>query len=232
MAALGLCCYLSVLQLWRAGLLSSCCCGRLITEGSLVEVPGLQGPGSIVVACGPSCPAARGIFLDQGLNWCPLHRKADSQPLGQQGSPIQCFFDSRNTSVCSVCIYGIFGSPDKKNRQFPDKLQPLIWLFLKWYLPCVYTLCNVTAPLSLRGGAGFLSLESGRPCDPLWSVACSSRPAASSCRSKPWPSSALCADHRRSLLERETLEAELSKPIWLSQFPAMLRSLAKIRKCS
>ena len=47
---LGLCCCLSFLQLWRAGLLSSCCCGCLFAEGSLVKVPGLQGPGSIVVA--------------------------------------------------------------------------------------------------------------------------------------------------------------------------------------
>ena len=29
----------------------------------------------------------RGIFLDQGLNLCPLHWQADSQPLDLQGSP-------------------------------------------------------------------------------------------------------------------------------------------------
>ena len=29
----------------------------------------------------------RGIFLDQGLNQCPLHWQADSCPLYHQGSP-------------------------------------------------------------------------------------------------------------------------------------------------
>ena len=43
--------------------------------------------GSVVVAHGPSCSAACGIFPDQGLNPCPLHWQADSQPLCHQGSP-------------------------------------------------------------------------------------------------------------------------------------------------
>ena len=34
-----------------------------------------------------SCSAACGIFLDQGLNWCPLHWQVDSYPLHHQGSP-------------------------------------------------------------------------------------------------------------------------------------------------
>ena len=37
---------------------------------------------------GPSCSAACGIFPDQGLNPCPLHWQADSQPLRHQGSPL------------------------------------------------------------------------------------------------------------------------------------------------
>ena len=32
---------------------------------------------------GFSCPKARGVFPDQGLNLCPLHWQVDSQPLGQ-----------------------------------------------------------------------------------------------------------------------------------------------------
>ena len=43
--------------------------------------------GSLVVAHGPSCSAACGIFPDQGSNPCPLHWQADSQPLRHQGSP-------------------------------------------------------------------------------------------------------------------------------------------------
>ena len=42
---------------------------------------------SVVVAHGPSCSAACGIFPDQGSNPCPLHWQADSQPLCHQGSP-------------------------------------------------------------------------------------------------------------------------------------------------
>ena len=34
--------------------------------------------GSVVVAHGPSCPAACGIFPDQGSNLCPLHWQVDS----------------------------------------------------------------------------------------------------------------------------------------------------------
>ena len=48
--------------------------------------------GSVVVAHGPSCSAARGIFPDQGSNPCPLHWQADSQPLPHQGSPISWYF--------------------------------------------------------------------------------------------------------------------------------------------
>ena len=43
--------------------------------------------GSVVVAHGPSCSAACGIFPDQGSNPCPLPWQADSQPLCHQGSP-------------------------------------------------------------------------------------------------------------------------------------------------
>ena len=40
--------------------------------GSVVVAHGLQSSGSVVVAHGLSCSAACGIFLDQGLNPCPL----------------------------------------------------------------------------------------------------------------------------------------------------------------
>ncbi|KAJ8782455.1 hypothetical protein J1605_010163 [Eschrichtius robustus] len=47
---------------------------------------GSRHAGSVVVAHGPSCSAACGIFPDQGSNLCPLHWQADSQPLRHQGS--------------------------------------------------------------------------------------------------------------------------------------------------
>ena len=43
--------------------------------------------GSVVVAHGLSCSVARGIFPEQGLNQCPSHCKADSQPVDHQGRP-------------------------------------------------------------------------------------------------------------------------------------------------
>ena len=69
--------------------------GLLIAVASLVEEHGLQvyepqqlwHAGSVVVACRPSRSMACGILPDQGLNPCPLHWQADSQPLRHQGSP-------------------------------------------------------------------------------------------------------------------------------------------------
>ena len=48
------------------------------TQASVVAAHGFSRAGSLVVAHGPSCPTACGIFLDQGLNLRPLHYKADS----------------------------------------------------------------------------------------------------------------------------------------------------------
>ena len=52
---------------------------------------GSRRSGSVVVAHGPTCSAACGIFPDQGSNPCPLHWQADSQPLRHQGSPTGLF---------------------------------------------------------------------------------------------------------------------------------------------
>ena len=57
-------------------------CGLLIAVVSLVAAHGLQSmSASVVVMQGLSCPAACGIFLDKGLNSCPLHQWVDSLPL-------------------------------------------------------------------------------------------------------------------------------------------------------
>ena len=45
---------------------------------SLVAEHGLYSMGSVVVAHRLSCLESRGIFLDQGLNMCPLHWQVDS----------------------------------------------------------------------------------------------------------------------------------------------------------
>ena len=53
----------------------------------LLRGTGSRRTGSVIVAHGPSCSTACGIFPDQGLNPCPLHWQAESQPLRHQGSP-------------------------------------------------------------------------------------------------------------------------------------------------
>ena len=81
MAELGLCCCMHRLSL-VGGLLFIVVLRVLIAVASRGGVSGghrLQGmQASAVVAHALSCSAACGIFLDQGLNTCPLHWWADS----------------------------------------------------------------------------------------------------------------------------------------------------------
>ena len=102
LAVLGLCfCAWAFSSCGKQGLLSGCCvlashcsvfCCRIQVLGawtSVVVACWLQSVGSVVVEQRLSCPAACGIFPDQGLNQCPLHCKMDSELLGHQGIPIQ-----------------------------------------------------------------------------------------------------------------------------------------------
>ena len=68
------------------------CAGLSLSRPLLLRSTGSRRAGSVVVAHGPSCFAACGIFPDQGSNPCPLHQQADSQPLRHQGSPVTTFF--------------------------------------------------------------------------------------------------------------------------------------------
>ena len=63
------------------------CAGLSLSRPLLLWSTGSRRAGSVVVAHGPSCSEACGIFPDQGSNPCPLHRQADFQPLHHQGSP-------------------------------------------------------------------------------------------------------------------------------------------------
>ena len=67
---------------------SSRCVGLSLSRPLLLQSTGSRCAGSAIVAHGPSCSAACGIFPDQGSNACPLHWQADSQPLRHQGSPV------------------------------------------------------------------------------------------------------------------------------------------------
>ena len=66
--------------------------GLSLLRPLLLRSTGSRHAGSVIVAHGPSCSAACGIFPDQGSNPCPLHWQADSQPLCHQGSPFFFFF--------------------------------------------------------------------------------------------------------------------------------------------
>ena len=67
---------------------SSRCTGLSLSWPLLLRSTGSRRAGSVVVAHGPSCSVACGIFPDRGTNPCPMHWQADSQPLSHQGSPL------------------------------------------------------------------------------------------------------------------------------------------------
>ena len=75
-------------------------CRLLVAAASLVGQHRLQAPRfqqlhqavSVIEAHRLSFSSARGIFLDQGTNPCPLHCQTDSLPQDHQESPILFFF--------------------------------------------------------------------------------------------------------------------------------------------
>ena len=85
--------------------------GPLTIEASLLRSTGSRRAGSAIVAHGPSCPAACGIFPDQGSNPCPLHWQADSQPLRHQGSPLLRFFKFSKYAFAFICLFGLLFIP-------------------------------------------------------------------------------------------------------------------------
>ena len=85
---------------------SSRCTGLSLSRPLLLRSTGSRRAGSVIVAHGPSCSAARGIFPDQGSNPCPLHWQADSQPLRHQGSPPILSFDTDTIFFTGVWCWG------------------------------------------------------------------------------------------------------------------------------
>ena len=81
----------------ESGLLSNCGARASHCGGfSCCRARALDTQASVVVAHGFTCPVSCGILPDQGLNRCPLHYKADSQPSDYQESPTD-HFRSRRT---------------------------------------------------------------------------------------------------------------------------------------
>ena len=86
---------------------SSWCAGLSLSRPLLLRSTGSRRAGSVVVAHGPRCSAACGIFPDHGSNPCPLHWQADSQPLRHQGSPYFYFFNWSivDSHYCANLLY-------------------------------------------------------------------------------------------------------------------------------
>ena len=82
---------------------SSRCAGLTLSRPLFLRSTGSRRAGSVVVAHGPSCSTACGIFPDQGSNPCPLHWRADSQPLRHQGSPYPNFLTLQFLVLKKLC---------------------------------------------------------------------------------------------------------------------------------
>ena len=104
LAALGLqCCTCFSLVVASGGYSVVAVCRLLIAVASSCRTQALGHAGFsiyrfgvlehslVVVAHRLRCSAARGIFLDNGLNMCLLHWQVDSLPLSHQGSPLPPF---------------------------------------------------------------------------------------------------------------------------------------------
>ena len=79
MPALGFhCCVQAFSSCGEQGLRSSCDMQASLVVASHCRAWALELMGSVTVAHGLSCSIACGIFLDQGLNPCPLYWQVNS----------------------------------------------------------------------------------------------------------------------------------------------------------
>ena len=84
---------------------ASRCAGLSLSRPLLLQSTGSRRAGSVIVAHGPSCSAACGIFPDQGSNPCPLRWQADSQPLHHHGNPFGRFLITVSISVLVIRLF-------------------------------------------------------------------------------------------------------------------------------
>ena len=115
---------------------SSRCAGLSLLRPLLWRSTGSRRAGSVVVAHGPSCSAACGIFPDQGSNPCPLHWQADSQPLCHQGRPMLTFL--RNCQLFFKAAASSYSSTNISKFHF-FHIFAIFWIKfilvgLKWYV--------------------------------------------------------------------------------------------------
>ena len=103
---------------------SSRCTGLSPSRPLLLRSTGSRRAGSVIVAHGPSCSAARGIFPDQGSNPCPLHWQADSQPLCHQGSPLLPFLKMNIRDITNLSDL-LDNHSEHKNSLFSFEIRKL-----------------------------------------------------------------------------------------------------------
>ena len=143
---------------------SSQCAGLSLSRPLLLWSTGSRCAGSVIVAHGPSCSAACGIFPDQGSNPCPLHWKADSQPLRHQGSPIVSNWSEvlswSSITLLILCLFmllvnkrGMFGSSSIKCDSLTLQFCQFFFVYFETLMLTAYTfkivmLCWRSDPLS------------------------------------------------------------------------------------
>ena len=86
-------------------------CNGFCCRAQALGHAGSRHAGAAVLVQGLSCSVARGIFPDQGSNWCPLQCKAHLKPLDHKGSPGKIPFKRR--TVYSVIEIRIFSTHTK-----------------------------------------------------------------------------------------------------------------------
>ena len=92
MAVLGLCfCARAFSTCGKRGPLFIAVRGPLTIRPLLLRSTGSRRAGSVVVAHGPSCSVACGIFPDRGPNPCPLHWQADLNHCATREALSFCF---------------------------------------------------------------------------------------------------------------------------------------------
>ena len=130
---------------------SSRCAGLSLSRPLSLWSTGSSCAGSVVVAHGPSCSAACGIFPDQSSNPCLLHWQADSQPLRHQESPVPLLLRVSYSTMSPVALFfPIFISATLAIYQFlePIKLFPAMSIcgyyspYLEQFSPKLFTLAG------------------------------------------------------------------------------------------
>ena len=117
---------------------SSWCAGLSLSRPLPLRSAGSRRAGSVIVAHGPSCSVACGIFPDQGSNPCPLRWQADSQPLRHQGSPHTLY----------LYIYLVYYlSLTQKYKCLGDQgWFFVVVVFVHCYILSAYNICYIAGP--------------------------------------------------------------------------------------